>query len=44
MNDERASGQRCALPKHSEGELRDEKLTTPEDESSRDYREREQGC
>lgn len=44
MNDERASGQRCALPKHSEGELRDEKLTTPEDESGRDYREREQGC
>lgn len=44
MNVERDSGQRCALPKHSEGELRDEKLTTPEGESGRDYRERKQRC
>lgn len=26
LNDERASGQSCTLPKHSEGQLKDEKL------------------
>ncbi|KAM5195694.1 regulator of nonsense transcripts 3B isoform 3-T3 [Hipposideros larvatus] len=41
LNDERASGQSCTLPKRSDGELKDEKPKRPEDESGRDYRERE---
>ncbi|XP_057351283.1 regulator of nonsense transcripts 3B-like [Manis pentadactyla] len=42
LNDERASGQSCTLPKCSDGRIKDEKLKRPEDESGRDYREREQ--
>ncbi|ELV10830.1 Regulator of nonsense transcripts 3B [Tupaia chinensis] len=41
LNDERASGQTCTLPKRSDVELKDEKPKRPEDESSRDYRERD---
>ncbi|XP_054436286.1 regulator of nonsense transcripts 3B isoform X1 [Pteronotus mesoamericanus] len=41
LNDERASGQSCTLPKRSDSELKDEKPKRPEDESGRDYRERE---
>ncbi|KAK2495330.1 hypothetical protein MC885_002650 [Smutsia gigantea] len=41
LNDERASGQSYTLPKRSDGELKDEKLKRPEDESGRDYRERD---
>ncbi|XP_037678799.1 regulator of nonsense transcripts 3B-like isoform X1 [Choloepus didactylus] len=41
LNDERASGQSCTLVKRSDGELKDEKPKRPEDESGRDYRERE---
>ncbi|KAI5193907.1 Regulator Of Nonsense Transcripts 3B [Manis pentadactyla] len=40
LNDERASGQSCTLPKRSDGKLKDEKLKRPEDESGRDYREK----
>uniref|UniRef100_A0A8C8YI44 UPF3B regulator of nonsense mediated mRNA decay n=1 Tax=Prolemur simus TaxID=1328070 RepID=A0A8C8YI44_PROSS len=41
LNDERASGQSCTLPKRSDSELKDEKPKRPEDDSGRDYRERE---
>ncbi|XP_073735316.1 regulator of nonsense transcripts 3B isoform X4 [Callorhinus ursinus] len=41
LNDERASGQSCTLPKRSDGEPKDEKPKRPEEESGRDYRERE---
>ena len=41
LSDERASGQSCTLPKRSEGEFKDEKPKRPEDESGREYRERE---
>ncbi|XP_021105788.1 regulator of nonsense transcripts 3B isoform X3 [Heterocephalus glaber] len=41
LNDERASGQCCTLPKRTDGEFKDEKLKRPEDESGRDYRERD---
>ncbi|XP_036160441.1 regulator of nonsense transcripts 3B isoform X3 [Myotis myotis] len=41
LSDERASGQSCTLPKRCEGEFKDEKPKRPEDESGRDYRERE---
>ncbi|XP_016885228.1 regulator of nonsense transcripts 3B isoform X3 [Homo sapiens] len=41
LSDERASGQSCTLPKRSDSELKDEKPKRPEDESGRDYRERE---
>ncbi|XP_008071807.1 regulator of nonsense transcripts 3B isoform X3 [Carlito syrichta] len=41
LNDERASGQSCTLPKRSDGELKDEKPKRPEDECVRDYRERD---
>ncbi|XP_059106533.1 regulator of nonsense transcripts 3B isoform X1 [Peromyscus eremicus] len=42
VNEERASGQSCALPKRSDVvELRDEKPKRPEEESFRDYRDRE---
>ncbi|XP_023490217.1 regulator of nonsense transcripts 3B isoform X3 [Equus asinus] len=41
LNDERASGQSCTLPKRSDGELKEEKPRRPEDESGRDYRERD---
>uniref|UniRef100_A0A1D5Q9U5 UPF3B regulator of nonsense mediated mRNA decay n=1 Tax=Macaca mulatta TaxID=9544 RepID=A0A1D5Q9U5_MACMU len=41
LSDERASGQSCTLPKRSDSEPKDEKPKRPEDESGRDYRERE---
>uniref|UniRef100_A0A452SI17 UPF3B regulator of nonsense mediated mRNA decay n=1 Tax=Ursus americanus TaxID=9643 RepID=A0A452SI17_URSAM len=41
LNDERASGQSCTLPKRSDGEPKDEKPKRPEEDSGRDYRERE---
>ncbi|XP_007091791.2 regulator of nonsense transcripts 3B isoform X2 [Panthera tigris] len=41
LNDERASGQSCTLPKRSDGEPKDEKPKRPEDEGSRDYRDRD---
>ncbi|XP_007951522.1 regulator of nonsense transcripts 3B [Orycteropus afer afer] len=41
LNDERASGQSCTLTKRSDIELKDEKPKRLEDESGRDYRERE---
>ncbi|XP_028338505.1 regulator of nonsense transcripts 3B isoform X4 [Physeter macrocephalus] len=41
LSDERASGQSCPLPKRSDGEFKDEKPKRPEDESGREYRERE---
>lgn len=41
LSDERASGQSCTLSKRCDGEFKDEKLKRPEDESGRDYRERE---
>ncbi|XP_044924209.1 regulator of nonsense transcripts 3B isoform X5 [Mustela putorius furo] len=41
LNDERASGQSCTLPKRSDGEPKDEKPKRPEEESVRDYRERD---
>uniref|UniRef100_A0A8C0JUD2 UPF3B regulator of nonsense mediated mRNA decay n=1 Tax=Canis lupus dingo TaxID=286419 RepID=A0A8C0JUD2_CANLU len=41
LNDERASGQSCTLPKRSDGEPKDEKPRRPEEESGRDYRERD---
>ncbi|KAF6091746.1 UPF3B regulator of nonsense mediated mRNA decay [Phyllostomus discolor] len=41
LNDERGSGQSCTLPKRSDSEFKDEKPKRPEDESVRDYRERE---
>uniref|UniRef100_A0A452SI39 UPF3B regulator of nonsense mediated mRNA decay n=1 Tax=Ursus americanus TaxID=9643 RepID=A0A452SI39_URSAM len=40
LNDERASGQSCTLPKRSDGEPKDEKPKRSVD-SGRDYRERE---
>ena len=41
VSDERASGQSCTLPRSSEGEFKDEKPKRSEDESGREYRERE---
>lgn len=41
LSDERASGQICTLSRRSDNELKDEKLKRPEDECSRDYRERD---
>ncbi|XP_040855599.1 regulator of nonsense transcripts 3B isoform X1 [Ochotona curzoniae] len=41
LNDERASGQSCTLPKRSDIEYKDEKPKRPEDESCRDYRDRD---
>ncbi|KAB0339969.1 hypothetical protein FD754_023510 [Muntiacus muntjak] len=41
LSDEIAGGQSCTLPKRSEGEFKDEKPKRPEDESGREYRERE---
>nr|KAF6314049.1 UPF3B regulator of nonsense mediated mRNA decay [Pipistrellus kuhlii] len=41
LSDERASGQSCTLPKRCDAEFKDEKPKRPEDESGRDYRERE---
>ncbi|XP_057574767.1 regulator of nonsense transcripts 3B isoform X4 [Hippopotamus amphibius kiboko] len=41
LSDERASGQSCTLSKRSDGEFKDEKPKRPEDESGREYRERE---
>ncbi|XP_050996809.1 regulator of nonsense transcripts 3B isoform X3 [Acomys russatus] len=41
LNEERATGQSCTLPKRSDVELKDEKPRRPDDDSVRDYRERD---
>ncbi|OBS68803.1 hypothetical protein A6R68_02659 [Neotoma lepida] len=41
LNEERASGQSCTLPKRSDVELRDEKSKRPDEENFRDYRDRD---
>ncbi|XP_008842338.1 regulator of nonsense transcripts 3B isoform X2 [Nannospalax galili] len=41
LNEERASGQSCTLPKRSDVELKDEKPKRLEDEIIREYRERD---
>ncbi|KAL1766357.1 regulator of nonsense transcripts 3B isoform X1 [Sigmodon hispidus] len=41
LNEERASGQTCTLPKRSDVELKDEKLKRADDECVRDYRDRD---
>ncbi|XP_012875298.1 PREDICTED: regulator of nonsense transcripts 3B isoform X2 [Dipodomys ordii] len=41
LSDDRASGQSCMLPKRPESELKDEKPKRLEEESCRDYRDRD---